>query len=159
MKTKSKLYAYIRRGSGSVATLPPVVKNSCRSGIGVIAAILIMRLLLVLPANAQESGSRDDISRAIRDIEVAGTFSQMQMAINNHETVWKDPNTVAVLNSILVNPSVGSDIRFHLQVERELALDCQRYGTQIAARLLSVRILAVAAVTARSVGQIGRAHV
>ena len=130
--------------------LSPVVKGSCRSGIGVIAAILIMKLSLVLPANAQGSGSLENILRAVKDIEAAATFSQVQTAIDSHETVWKDRSTVAVLDSILATPSLASDIRFRRQVERELALDYQRYGREVAARLLSVRILAVAAVRAQS---------
>ncbi len=137
--------------------LSPVVKG-CRWGIVVITAMLIMRLLLVAPANAQGSESLErlenilrDVLRAVKDIEAAETFSQVQMAIDSHETVWKDPKTVEVLNYVLTNRPLSSDIRFRRQVERELALDCQRYGTEGAARLLSVRILAVAAVTAQSV--------
>jgi hypothetical protein len=130
--------------------LSPVVKGSCRSGIGVIAAMLIMRLL-VLPANAQGSGSLDNILRAIADIEAAESFSQVQTAIDSHETVWKDRSTVAALNDTLAIPSLANDIRYKRQVERELALDCQRDGTEVAAALLSVRILAVAAVNAQSV--------
>lgn len=126
-----------------------------RSGIGVIAAILIMRLPLVLPANAQGSGNLENmlraVLRAVEDIEAAETFSQVQRAIDSNETVWKDRSTVAVLDSILATPSLASDIRFRRQVERELALDYQQYGREVAARLLSVRILAVAAVRAQSV--------
>lgn len=128
-----------------------MVKGSCRSGIGVIAAMLIMRLPLGLPANAQGSGSLENILRAVQDIEAAESFSQVQTAIDSHETVWKDRSTVAALNNTLAIPSLASDIRYRRQVERELALDCQRYGTEVAARLLSVRILAVAAVRAQSV--------
>jgi hypothetical protein len=130
--------------------LSPVVKGSCRSGIGVIAAILIMKLSLVLPANAQGSGSLEDILRAVKDIEAAATFSQVQTAIDSHETVWKDPGTVAALNDTLALPLAG-DIRWLRQLERELALDYQRYGREVAARLHSVRILAAVSVTAQSV--------
>ena len=128
---------------------------SCLLGIGVIAAILIMKLPLVLPANAQGSGNLEDtlraVLRAVEDVEAAKTFSQIQTAIDSHEAVWKDRSTVAVLNYILATRSLASDIRLRREVERELALDCQRYGTDVAAQLLSVRILAVAAVTAQSV--------
>lgn len=132
-----------------------VVKGSYRSWIGVIAAMLVMRLTLVLPANAQRSGNLENILRvvlrAVEDIEAAETFSQVRTAIDSNETVWKDRRTVAVLNSILASPSLGSDVRFRRQVERELALDCQRYGGEVAAHLLSARILAVSAVSAQSV--------
>jgi hypothetical protein len=131
-------------------SLSPVVKGSCRSGIGVIAAMLIMRLSLVLPANAQGSGSLENILRAVKDIEAARTFSEVQTAIDSHETVWKDRSTVAVLDYLLALP-LASDVRLCRQVERELALDYQRYGREGAARLLSVRLLAGAAVGAQSV--------
>jgi hypothetical protein len=139
---------------GGVTPLSSVVKGSW-SGIAVIAAILIIRLPLVLPANAQGSGNLEDtlraVLRAVEDVEAAKTFSQVQTAIDSHEAVWKDRSTVAVLNYILATRSLASDIRLRREVERELALDCQRYGTEVAAQLLSVRILAVAAVTAQSV--------
>jgi len=130
--------------------LSPVVKGSCRSGIGVIAAMLIMRLTLVLSVNAQGSGNDEDILRAVKDIEAAATFSQVQTAIDSHETVWKDPGTVAVLNDTLARP-LAVDIRLLRQLERELALDYQRHGREVAAALHSVRILAMAALSAQSV--------
>lgn len=128
--------------------LSPVVKGSCRSGIGVIAAMLIMGLPLVLPANAQGSGN---LLQAAKDIEAAETFSQVQRAIDSHETVWNDPSTVAVLDSVLASPSLALDIRLLRQLERELALDYQRYGREGAARLFSIRMLAAASVTVQSV--------
>jgi hypothetical protein len=129
--------------------LSPVVKGSCRSAIGVIAAMLIMRLL-VLPANAQGSGSlerdAENVSRAVKDLEAANTFSQVQTAIGSHETVWKDRSTVAVLDYILAIPSLASDIRWLRQLERELALNYQRYGRETAAQLYLDRILAAQSV-------------
>jgi hypothetical protein len=129
--------------------LSPVVKGSCRSAIGVIAAMLIMRLL-VLAANAQGSGSlerdAENVSRAVKDLEAANTFSQVQTAIGSHETVWKDRGTVAVLDYILAIPSLASDTRWLRQLERELALDYQRYGRETAAQLYLDRILAAQSV-------------
>ena len=64
---------------GAMATLSPLVKGSSyRPGIGMIAAILIMRLTLVPPANAQESGRAESILRAMEDIGAAKTFSAME---------------------------------------------------------------------------------
>jgi hypothetical protein len=123
-----------------------------RLGIGVIAAILIMGLPLVLPANAQGSGSLENILRAVQDIEAAETFSQVQTAIDSNETVWKDPGTVAALNDTLALP-LASDVRWLRQLERELALDYQRYGREAAARLYSVRILMAVSATVQSVGE------
>lgn len=114
-----------------------------------LAAFALM--FLEYDARAQGSRSLDNILPAVEHIEAAKTFSQVQTAIDSYETVWKDPRTVAVLNYLLTTRSLASDIRFRRQVERELALDCQGYGTEVAARLLSVRILAVAAVSAQSV--------
>jgi hypothetical protein len=131
--------------------LSPVVKGSRRSGIGVIAAMLIMGLPLGHPANAQGSGSLENILRAVQDIEAAESFSQVQTAIDRHETVWKDRSTVAALNYTLASPSLAGDIRWLRQLERELALDYQRYGREGAARLYSVRILAAVSVTVQSV--------
>jgi hypothetical protein len=110
--------------------------------------MLIMGLPLVLPANAQGS---ENLLRAIKDIEATETFSQVQRAIDSHATVWIDPATVALLDSTLANPSLAGDIRWLRQLERELALDYQRYGREGAARLYSVRILAAVSVTAQSV--------
>ena len=118
-----------------------------------VLVYLAFSLPLVLPANAQGSGSLENILRAVKDIEAAATFSQVQTAIDSHETVWKDRSTVAVLNSILATPSLASDIRFRRQVERELALDYQRYGREAAARLYSVRILMAVSATVQSVGE------
>jgi hypothetical protein len=114
-----------------------------------LAAFALM--FLEYDARAQGSGNLENILRAVRDIEAARTFSQVQTAIDSHETVWKDRSTVAALDLTLAIPSLASDIRFRREVQRELALDCQRYGSEVAARLLSVRILAVAAVSAQSV--------
>ena len=127
---------------------------------GLLIPLLLAAFALVsleYDARAQGSGNLENtlraVLRAVQDIEAAETFSQVQTAIDSHETVWKDRSTVAVLNYILATPSLASDIRFRRQVERELALDCQRYGGEVAARLLSVRILAVAAVSAQSARQ------
>ena len=125
---------------------------------GLLMPLLLAAFALMFweyEARAQGSGSLENtlraVLRAVEDIEAAETFSQVQTAIDSHETVWRDRSTVAVLNYILANPSLAGDIRFRRQVERELALDYQRYGREVAARLLSVRILAVAAVRAQSV--------
>ena len=115
--------------------------------------MLIMRLL-VLPANAQESGSlerdAENVARAVKELEAADTFSQLLTAIDRHETVWKDRGTVAVLNDTLARP-LAMDIRLLRQLERELALDYQRHGREGAALLYSVRILAAASVNVQSV--------
>jgi hypothetical protein len=121
------------------------------------AGVLIPLLLAAFPlmfleydARAQGSGNLENILRAVRDIEAARTFSQVQTAIDSHETVWKDRSTVAALNDTLALP-LASDVRLCRQIERELALDYQRYGREVAAALHSVRILAMAALSAQSV--------
>jgi len=125
---------------------------------GLLIPLLLAAFALVsleYDARAQGSGNLENtlraVLRAVQDIEAAETFSQVQMAIDRNETVWGDRSTVAVLNYILGNPSLNGDIRFRRQVERELALDYQRYGREGAARLVSVRILAVAVMRAQSV--------
>ena len=125
---------------------------------GLLIPLLLATFALMsleFEARAQGSGNLENtlraVLRAVEDIEAAETFSQVQTAIDSNETVWRDRSTVAVLNYILANHSLAGDIRFRRQVERELALDYQQYGREVAARLLSVRILALAAMRAQSV--------
>jgi hypothetical protein len=101
----------------------------------------------------RDDASDAEIVEALSAVDAAGDFEQMIAAVARHQDVIASTRVVALIDAELQNPTLDSARRRALALMRELSIDCRERGALPAARLLSVRAIAGAALAAESPAQ------
>ena len=132
-----------------------------------VLSLLVVLPLLTLPISrptdilqggqAQSQGrdatnnpGDDEIRQAFSAIESADEYREIVSAIATYEQVFRSSRVVELADAFLQSPTLDAAQRTLLMLERQLALDCQRHGAATAARRLSVRLIALHALSADS---------
>ena len=91
-----------------------------------------------------------EIREAITAIERADGYTSILQTIQRYEGVLGSPRLVELADALLESSALDANQRGLVLLERQLSLDCRRYGPAGAARLLSIRFLAVNALAANT---------
>ncbi len=102
-------------------------------------AILPLALLLLLP---QGNPTDAEIREAVTAIERAEAYRDIQDAVRQYEEVFRSPRLVELADAQLQWSDLDTNQRGLVILERQLSLDCRLRGAAVAARLLSVRLVA-----------------
>lgn len=91
-----------------------------------------------------------EIRQAVTAIERADGYRDILEATERYEDIFSSARMVELADAQLQNPALDANQRGLVVLERQLSLDCRVRGATIAARLLSVRLVAGYALMADS---------
>jgi hypothetical protein len=114
-----------------------------------IAIAIVFAPITAAPGLARQGGPSDlEIRQAAAAIEQADGYADIVAATERYAAVIASPRVVQLVDEALQNPALTDNQRGVLLLERQLSLDCRALGAAAAAKLLAVRVIAAAAVTA-----------
>ena len=91
-----------------------------------------------------------EIQEAATAIEQADGYDAILTAIESYAVIISSPRVVELVDELLQNPALNDTQRGVLLLERHLSLECRQLGAVAAARLLSIRVIAVNAISAET---------
>jgi hypothetical protein len=113
-------------------------------GCALVTPVVVLILLNQLPppATRRTNPSDAEIRQAVTAIERADGYRDILEAVQRYEGVFSSPRLVELADAQLQRTDLDSNQRGLVILERQLSVDCRMRGATVAARLLSVRLVA-----------------
>jgi hypothetical protein len=112
----------------------------------VALAVAALPMVAVAQERSSPSSSRvptdAEIVEAVGAIERADGYSDLVAASELYAAVLSSARTIDLINARLQDPGLGNEERGLLMLERQLSIDARVRGATVAARLLSIRLIA-----------------
>jgi len=102
------------------------------------------------PARSTPGGTvtENEIVEAFTALQDADGYNSIVQAVTQHERVIASEQMLALVNDRLENAALDENTRGLVLLVRQLSLDCRKSGSQSAARLMAVRLVASYALSA-----------